>query len=155
MTITLRQALARDLDALVHLEAIAFEGDRFSRRQLWHLLHRANALTLLVEDAEGRVLGHGILLFRRHSRRVRLYSLCIHPEAQGLGLGRQLLEALEQAACQRGAERLVLEVRIDNRIALRLYRRMGFCLTRWLDDYYADGCAGWQMEKSLVESRNG
>ncbi|MCG6658697.1 GNAT family N-acetyltransferase [Halomonas campisalis] len=149
MTITLRQALATDLDALVRLEQLAFEGDRFSRRQLWHLLNRANALTLLAEDEVGRVLGYGVLLFRRSSRRVRLYSFCVHPEARGLGLGRELLLALEARARQRGGERLGLEVRADNRIALKLYRRMGFRLVRWLADYYADGCAGWEMEKPL------
>ena len=155
MTITLRQAQAGDLDALVRLEQLAFEGDRFSRRQLWHLLNRANALTLLAEDEQGRLLAYGVLLFRRSSRRVRLYSFCVHPEARGAGLGRQLLQELEARARQRGGERLGLEVRVDNRVALKLYRRMGFRLVRWLADYYADGCAGWEMEKALESAHGG
>ncbi|RDB43880.1 N-acetyltransferase [Halomonas sp. DQ26W] len=152
MTVVLREAQAKDLDALVRLEQIAFEGDRFTRRQLWHLLNRANAHILLAGNADGRLLGHGILLFRRSSQRVRLYSFCVHPEARGLGIGRQLLGALEQEARRRGGERLGLEVRADNRAALALYRRMGFSLLRWLEDYYEDGCAGWQMEKSLTKA---
>lgn len=95
-------------------------------------------------------MGYGTLLFRRGSRRARLYSFCIHPEARGSGLGRQLLEALERVAVRHDAEALGLEVRADNRIALGLYRRMGFRLERWLDDYYEDGCAGWQMSKPLM-----
>ncbi len=153
MTVTLREAQAKDLDALVRLEEVAFEGDRFSRRQLWHLINRANAHVLLVETPERRLLGHGILLFRRSSQRVRLYSFCVHPEARGMGIGRQLLESLEQEARRRGGERLTLEVRADNRAALALYRRMGFSLQRWLEDYYEDGCAGWQMEKPLGQTR--
>lgn len=44
---------------------------------------------------------------------------------------------------------LQLEVRADNRVALGLYRRMGFSVLRWLEDYYVDGCAAWQMRKAL------
>lgn len=33
MTVMLRPALPRDLDALFHLEQVAFSGDRFNRRQ--------------------------------------------------------------------------------------------------------------------------
>lgn len=150
MTVMLRQGGPEDLEAIVSLEDVAFEGDRFSRRQLWHLLNRAHALTLVAEGESGALLGYGLLLFRRGSRRARLYSFCVHPEARGGGIGRRLLEALEAAARERGSERLDLEVRVDNRIALGLYRRMGFRLRRWLDDYYADGCAGWQMEKALI-----
>lgn len=146
----LRQASPDDLDALFRLEQVAFSGDRFSRRQLWHLLNRANALTLVAHDETGgRLLGYGTLLFRQGSLRARLYSFCVHPEARGGGVGRRLLEALEQAAIERGILVLGLEVRADNRIALGLYRRMGFRLERWLDAYYEDGCAGWQMSKSL------
>ncbi|SDK28486.1 GNAT family N-acetyltransferase [Billgrantia gudaonensis] len=149
MNITLRQGRTEDLDAIVHLEQIAFADDRFSRRQLWHLLNRGHALTLVAEDEQGALLGYGMLLFRRGSVRVRLYSFCVHPDARGAGIGRRLLEALEREALERGAEYLSLEVRADNRVALRLYRRMGYRLSRWLDDYYADGCDGWQMEKAL------
>ena len=155
MSIRLRPATSHDLDALYRLEQSAFTGDRFSRRQLWHLLNRAHAETWVLEAAPGevagpeRLLGYGTLLFRRRSRRARLYSFCVHPEARGGGLGRRLLEALEVAAVARAGEWLSLEVRADNRVALRLYRRMGFRLERWLPEYYADGCAAWQMVKGL------
>ncbi|TLF47777.1 GNAT family N-acetyltransferase [Halomonas urmiana] len=154
MTVTLRQANSHDLDALYRLEQVAFSGDRFSRRQLWHLLNRAHAVTLVAERkdaAEGnqRLLGYGILLFRRGSRRARLYSFCVHPEGRGRGLGRRLLVALEAEARVREAEVLGLEVRADNAVALGLYRRMGFYPERWLGDYYVDGCGGWQMAKPL------
>lgn len=152
MSVTLRQATGFDLDALNRLEQVAFSSEHFSRRQLWHLLNRANAQTLVAEGDEGQLLGYGTLLFRFGSRRARLYSFCVHPVARGTGLGRQLLEALEVAAGDQGAERLGLEVRADNQVALNLYRRMGFRLETWLEDYYSDGCAGWQMGKTIGSS---
>lgn len=173
---TLRDGVPADCDALYQLEERCFEGDRFSRRQLAHLLTRANAANLVAvtsarvddkqiedkqvdderADDEGdknpRVIGYGTLLFRRNSVTARLYSFCVDPEARGTGLGRELLAALEAIARERGSQRLLLEVRADNRVAMGLYRRMGFMARRWLDDYYADGCAAWQMDKSLLAS---
>jgi len=146
---TLRHGLPADCDALYELEERCFDDDRFSRRQLAHLLSRANAANLLAVTDEQRVIGYGTLLFRRNSVTARLYSFCVDPEARGTGLGRELLQALEEVARARGSERLLLEVRADNRVAMGLYRRMGFIARRWLDDYYADGCAAWQMDKRL------
>ncbi|MBS9404337.1 GNAT family N-acetyltransferase [Halomonas sp. TRM85114] len=150
MTVSLRQATSRDLDAIYRLEQLAFSGDRFSRRQLWHLLNRANAETRVAEDETGRLLGYATVLLRQNSRRARLYSFCVHPEARGSGLGRRLLEAVEAVARERGRDVLGLEVRVDNRVALGLYRRMGFRLEAWLEAYYEDGSAGWQMAKLLT-----
>ncbi|WP_251976661.1 GNAT family N-acetyltransferase [Salinicola avicenniae] len=149
MTRVLRPGQPADCDALYQLEERCFEGDRFSRRQLAHLLTRANAVTLVAVDDDSRVIGYGTLLFRRNSVTARLYSFCVDPDARGGGLGRALLEALEQAARQRGSQRLALEVRADNRVAMGLYRRTGYVAHRWLDDYYADGCAAWRMDKRL------
>ncbi|MFG6138721.1 MULTISPECIES: GNAT family N-acetyltransferase [Halomonas] len=150
MPAILRPAVAADLAALHALEQLAFSGDRFTRRQLWHLLNRANALTLLAEDAAGRLLGYGTLLFRQDSVRTRLYSFCVHPEARGEGLGRRMLERLEAEAWERGGDWLVLEVRVDNQAALALYRGTGFAPCDWMGDYYEDGCAAWRMSKALT-----
>ncbi|XKE46404.1 GNAT family N-acetyltransferase [Halomonas organivorans] len=155
MTPTLRLADSRDLAALYRLEQVAFTGDRFNRRQLWHLLNRAHALTLVAEGGDGRLLGYGTLLFRHGSGRARLYSFCVHPEARGAGLGRCMLEWLEAAALDRGCEWLALEVRADNQVALSLYRRLGFVPTDWLGEYYEDGCAAWRMSKGLALARAG
>jgi len=35
------------------------------------------------------VLGYGTVLFRRNSRRARLYSFCLHPESRGRGLAQR------------------------------------------------------------------
>lgn len=145
----LRPARPNDLEALLCLELACFDGDRFSRRQLVHLLTRANAATWVAVGQDDELLGYGTLLFRRNSRNARLYSFCIHPDARGGGLGRRLLARLEDEALARDMHKLTLEVRADNRVAMGLYRRMGFLPQRWLDDYYVDGCAAWQMEKRL------
>ncbi|WP_048306125.1 GNAT family N-acetyltransferase [Halomonas sp. PR-M31] len=145
----LRPARPEDLDGLCRLEIESFEGDRFNRRQLTHLLTRAHAVTWVVENDSGILLGYGTLLLRRNSASARLYSFCVHPEARGEGIGRRLAERLEQEALERNRHKMILEVRADNRRAIGLYRRLGFLPRRWLENYYSDGCAAWQMDKVL------
>lgn len=146
----LRPALPGDLDALYQLEHVCFDTECFNRRQLAHLLKGANAVTLVATTAQDELLGYGMLLFRRNSQRARLYSFGVRPSARGGGIGRRLLTALEAEAYRRGSALLALEVRVDNRVALGFYRRADFKLVCWLDDYYSDGCAAWQMEKRLA-----
>ncbi|OBX34111.1 hypothetical protein A8U91_03156 [Halomonas elongata] len=66
-----------------------------------------------------------------------------------------MLQWLTAAAMERGCDRLVLEVRVDNPVALGLYHSEGFRPDAWLTDYYEDGCAAWRMIKELAMTRAG
>lgn len=158
ITLKLRQALPSDLEQLDELEYDAVDDEPFSRRQLQHLLTRAHALTLVLEDTqhalhhEQSLLGYGMLLFRQGSVSARLYSFALHPCIRRKGQGRRLLTALEDHAAQRQCRRMVLEVRADNRAALSLYRASGYRALKWVDQFYHDGCAAYRMSKPLVQS---
>lgn len=151
MAFALRAANGEDVAALEALERACFgdDPDSFSASQLKYLVTRANAETRLLIDEAGEAVGYGTLLFRRNERRARLYSFCLHPNWRGQGLGQRLLIGLEAVALARGCEHIYLEVRADNRNAIALYRRMGYEMQRWLEDYYHDGCAAWRMIRSL------
>ena len=97
----IRAAGIRDLDALVALEERCFSTDRISRRQFRHLLTRANARSLVVDDGD-RLAGYVLVLFSRGTALARLYSIAVDGAARGRGLGRQLLAAAERAALERG-----------------------------------------------------
>jgi len=53
-------------------------------------------------------------------------NLCVHPNAQRLGYGRRLLGALMLRAAEVGADKIFLEVRPSNQIALLLYTSVDF-----------------------------
>lgn len=96
------------------------------------------------------VLGYGTVLFRRNSRRARLYSFCLHPESRGRGLAQRMLTTLEQLAIAQGCTQFDLEVHTGNGAAIALYERHGFEKCGRLRDYYADGAAAWKMRKALT-----
>jgi ribosomal-protein-alanine N-acetyltransferase len=78
----------------------------------------------LVLDVADSVTGYGIMSIA--ASEAHLLNLCVHPNAQHMGYGRRVLNALlvkaEDAAC----DKVFLEVRPSNRIALQLYRSVGF-----------------------------
>ncbi len=144
----IRRATTKDLDAVEEIERASFEADRFSRRALARLLKSRSARGLIAE-ADGRPLGYTILLFRKGARAARLYSIATAPVARGRGVAANLLRAAEACAIDLGRERLRLEVRSSNRVALRLYRKAGFAILKPLPNYYADGESALRMEKRL------
>jgi ribosomal protein S18 acetylase RimI-like enzyme len=55
-----------------------------------------------------------------------IHRLCVHPEHQGLGLGKRLLREAEELCGQQGRTSLRLMVLDSNRFAVGLYTAMGF-----------------------------
>lgn len=65
-----------------------------------------------------------------------LLNLCIRSDLHGLGLGRYLLLHALDRAREAGVRTMYLEVRPSNRIALALYRTMGFVQVGHRRAYY-------------------
>jgi ribosomal-protein-alanine N-acetyltransferase len=78
----------------------------------------------LVLEVGGSLTGYGIMSVA--AGEAHLLNLCVHPNAQRLGYGRRLLSALMLRAVDAGADRIFLEVRPSNKIALLLYASVGF-----------------------------
>lgn len=144
-----KQANLDHLDALIELENKGFKGDRFTRAQFRHLIHKANSTPLIMTE-EGRVIAAAIMLWRKNSKIGRLYTIVVDSSYQGRGLGRLLLEECERTARQHGCTGINLEVRADNKAAIALYEKNGYVVERDLPGYYEDGTSGLRMVKSLA-----
>lgn len=71
------------------------------------------------------VLGHPTPL-RASAHVWAIQGLAVHPDAQGRGIGRQLVAAAVDVAGRRGGRRVTLRVLGGNRAARRLYETAGF-----------------------------
>jgi len=84
---------------------------------------------MLVAEAEGRVVGwagYGTYRPRECYQGVGEYSVYVGREARGRGVGRRLLEALIDAARQRGMWKLVSRIFPENEASLRVAEQVGF-----------------------------
>ncbi|MGY6214499.1 ribosomal protein S18-alanine N-acetyltransferase [Methylolobus aquaticus] len=102
-----------------------------------------------IAEKAGEIMGYGIVSVGAGESHV--LNVCVAPHAQGQGVGRRILEKLMEVARGYRAETIMLEVRPTNRVALRLYRNMGFNEIGTRRDYYParDG-----REDALVLSRS-
>jgi putative acetyltransferase len=133
--VLIRAAEPRDLDALHDLwrapgvVAGTLKLPHLSRADAEERLARASEDSrMLVAEVDGRVVGEGSLqLGKRRRRHVASVGLCVHDAHVGRGVGGTLLDAL-LALGERwlGVLRWELEVFVDNRPAVQLYRARGF-----------------------------
>jgi ribosomal protein S18 acetylase RimI-like enzyme len=88
---------------------------------------------LLVEDE--RVLGYGLLRGWDEGYEIPSLGVAIHPSARGSGLGKLVMYFLHASASRRGAQKIRLRVRKNNRQAVRLYEGLGYVLEEEGNDY--------------------
>ncbi|WP_292893486.1 MULTISPECIES: GNAT family N-acetyltransferase [unclassified Nitratireductor] len=148
MPIDVRPAGFADLDTLVAIENAAFSGDKLSRRSLRRLIGSRTAIVGAAGE-RGVILGYALALTRRRSGVARLYSIAVAPEETGKGVAALLLHYVENAAYRRGFHTMRLEVRSDNKPAIRLYEKTGYRSFAQYENYYHDGMSALRYQKSL------
>lgn len=115
--------------------------------------------TFIVSKVSGKVVGYmmcrvetGFSDLRRFSmtRKGHVVSIAVLPEQRNRGIASALLEKALEGLRQYQATECFLEVRESNMIAIDLYKRYGFSVTRTMRGYYRDGESAYVMVKSLV-----
>ncbi|MFH8985176.1 ribosomal protein S18-alanine N-acetyltransferase [Streptomyces varsoviensis] len=118
-----------DLGQVLPLERELFPDDAWSKGLFWsELAHArgpgANRRYAVAEDAEGRIVGYGGLAANDGTGDIQ--TIATARDHWGTGLGARLLTELLAAATAFECHEVLLEVRVDNDRAQRLYERFGF-----------------------------
>jgi ribosomal-protein-alanine acetyltransferase len=144
----IRRAAVADIEELLRLEKACFESDRLSRRSFKRWLRHEGCIFLVTENDEA-LCGYILVILRRGTRLARLYSLAVDPARQGRGIAAELIADAEEAARERGALYMRLEVAGNNQPAIRLYQKLGFQQFGLYRDYYEDHSDALRMEKCI------
>ncbi|MBY8881817.1 ribosomal protein S18-alanine N-acetyltransferase [Actinacidiphila acidipaludis] len=131
-----------DLDAVLALEHDLFPEDAWSRGMFWSELadarHPAATRTYVVaEQGDGRIVGYAGLAAVAGTADVQ--TIAAARDHWGTGLGALLLTTLLRAATAAECHEVLLEVRVDNPRAQRLYERFGFAAIGVRKGYYQPG----------------
>jgi ribosomal protein S18 acetylase RimI-like enzyme len=147
--IKIRKAKITDISQLVEVENACFNYDQLSRRNFHWMIKKAHSIFLVIEY-DSKLIGYGLVLINRGTSLARLYSICTLDEYQGYGLASKLIGDLEKKACnEEDCAYLRLEVKEDNKGAIRLYEKLGYHKFTEKDDYYEDGKAAYCFEKRI------
>lgn len=74
---------------------------------------------------------------------VHLMNLCVHPGWRGCGSGKRLLRHVLAESIREGMNQVLLEVRMSNKVAIKLYRSEGFEEIGRRPGYYPTA-SGWE-----------
>ncbi|MDT8399532.1 MAG: GNAT family N-acetyltransferase/peptidase C39 family protein [Pseudomonadales bacterium] len=146
--IDIRPVVEGDIAQLVLLENESFETDRLSLRRMRHWVEASNRV-FLVAGQQDEVLAYCLILLHKGTQLARLYSIAVSKKAQGLGLGKKLLLAAEEAASDQGRLYMRLEVAQNNYPAIELYRKIGYVTFGSYRDYYEDHQDALRMQKRI------
>ena len=79
--------------------------------------------SMVLEDNE-RLVGFAIMAIS--SEESHLLNIGVNKDFRGSGFGEQILKKMIIAAEVMGSKKIILEVRVSNKIAYRLYEKLGF-----------------------------
>lgn len=144
-----QKASPDDAAQIAEFERSNFGEEGFSKKQISYLISKAKGEVLVAKISE-KVVANLILLFRKNSRQLRIYSLAVSSQMRGKGLAKQMILLSEKWAKKMGMERLSLEVNENNRAAIQLYLSTGFQITQTKKEYYKDGSSALVMRKKLL-----
>jgi len=147
-----------DIDRVLELEKDLFPEDAWSRGMFWsELAHsrgpEATRRYVVAEDSEGRVVGYAGLAASGDIGDIQ--TIAVTRDQWGTGLGGRLLTELLRAATAFECAQVMLECRIDNVRAQKLYERFGFEAIGFRRGYYQPGSVDALVMRLTTQSDSG
>jgi len=144
--ITIRSMTEADLDAILAIERVSFPKP-WKREFFLQEIHSHLSFPF-VAVLDGAIVGYVCLMSLFEE--AQIMNIAVDPLQRGRGVARMLLEQAIITAREKGAQLLVLEVRVSNSSAIRLYERFGFVPFSVRKGYYENKEDALLMEKPLA-----
>lgn len=140
MNLMVRPMTFQDIPQVVDIEKKSFPTPWSSFAFTCELLDNDFAwyLVLTTREDQAHILGYGgmwIIIDEAH-----ITNIALEPSSRGRGWGRFLMEEMIKLAKEKGAQRMTLEVRVSNKQAQKLYKKLGFAEAGIRPGYYIDNC---------------
>ncbi len=131
--IYLRKAESSDFDALVELDKISFESDDEDNTAVSADLYE----NTMVAEFKGEFIGK--IGLSKENTEGYIFGFAVRPELRGMGYGREILSLALEKFLEDNLQTVILEVAVNNKKALNLYKDCGFNETTVYDYYELKG----------------
>jgi len=147
---TMRPLTTEHLEEVLRLNLRCFKnGENYTKHTFSYLLNEPRTLSYRAISAAGDMVGFAFVMINENGA-AHLTTIGIAPEHRRRGLAANLLSRIETALKAKRIETVVLEVRIGNTAAQRLYRMAGYTVVQRMTGYYNNGEDCFLMMKSLI-----
>lgn len=126
-----RHAKEEDLDAIMAIEDRVYPFP-WTKRIFADCIRVG--YTCEITEVDSKIVGYAIMSMGANE--AHLLNICVAPEWQHQGIGRELLEHVLAVAAGNDIDTVFLEVRPSNRKAVSLYEKAGFNVIGTRKDYY-------------------
>lgn len=124
----------RDYHEVLWIEKLVFSDREAEEYVNYYFMQRKH---FFVAQVGTRVVGYAVGSVSKEMGKV--VSIAVHPMFRGMGIGSSLMVHLLTSLIASGASHVMLEVRVSNEAAQRLYRKLGFTQISRVPMYYPDG----------------
>lgn len=129
-----------DLEPVLDIEYLSFTSpwprDIFLGELRGSDIAQLYVARIIEGEQQGRVAGYSCTWIVADE--MHITSFAVHPQFRRQHVGQQLLAGVLRRALESGCRQAVLEVRVSNHAAQRLYARFGFAPVAVRQRYYAD-----------------
>ena len=130
--ITIRPMTEEDLEEILIIENVVYDFPW--NKTIFNDCLRVGYCCWVMLNNRNEIDAYGIMSVA--AGECHILNLCVHPQAQGFGLGKKLLYKLLLVARKHHADTAFLEVRPSNKIAITLYSNSGFNEVGMRRNYY-------------------
>lgn len=119
----IRPMTAADIDRVLEIEKLCFPTP-WSMEAFRIEIEENRCARYFVAVYQEEIVGYGgmwVIIDEAH-----ITNIAVHPRFRGQGIGEAIMRSLIEEAVSLGAVRMTLEVRISNKIAQKLYEKLGF-----------------------------
>lgn len=149
--VVFRYMTLEDIDRVLEIEFQSFTLP-WSRAAFETELTKNHFSKYVVLILEGTIVGYGGMWMIVDEAHVT--NIAIDPQVRGKHLGEALLHRMMVLAISLGAQRMTLEVRVSNKVAQRLYEKMGFTSYGVRKRYYTDNNEDALIMWATLQSRS-
>jgi len=149
-TYELRSLSTKDLDTLLRLNIRCFRnGENYTKHTFNYLLTQPQSLGFAAVTPKGDMVGF-VLVMNNPDGVAHITTVGVAPEHRRRGVAEMLIGRVDSALRDRSVSTVILEVRVSNYAAQRLYITSGYSIVQKMIRYYHNGEDGYLMMKSLV-----
>lgn len=151
LSVVIREYSTKDFKDIMEIEREAFSP----RNPVYDIyIYVTYGSDLLVADIGGKVVGY-IAIMDIDRENSKIVSLAVKKEFRRRGIGTKLLSTAIERCKERNKKKILLEVRVSNYIAQKLYKKMGFRIVDVIPNYYQDGEDAYLMALDLTQLNRG